>query len=460
LTIVAIMASLAVACSSGGDVEPAPDLESTPDSTTPQAATAAVPAASTAPTNVASALTRNDDDPVNRIVYVTPDFEVFTVSPDGSDAVRITPDPELTPDDRYVWPLWSPSGESVLISRIQPPDQFGTRVALVMAAADGSDAEPVVVYEDDPATNGIGGSAPHYTEFSPDGRWLAAVVGTRNGLVLSVFDMADLGSRGTDLTAGAPIYYDWSYDSATLVVHHTGDLLTYENPIDGQLTQQAPNAPPTFSAPALSPVKDLVAAVFNLPGGPELWLIGSTGGFVTDVPAEAQFSWSSDGTKLALLRQTRNTLPIGLFDELAVIGISAEGEPSERILQFNRPMRSVWWAPNSESVALSSVELEDARITQWEVIDVESGDVTHVANIAHSADFEFVQTFHGQYERSHAIWAPDSSALVLTGWLQEPDESETAPTLTGPSDVWVVAADDVTPARTLGRGGIAFWSPR
>jgi hypothetical protein len=391
---------------------------------------------------------------------VTPNFEVFTVSPDASNPVRITPDPQATPDDRYVWPLWFPGGDRVLVSRIQPPDQFGTKIALVSVAANGSESEPIVVYEDDPATNGIGGTAPHYTEFSPDGRWLAAVVGTRNGLVSTVFDMEDPGSRGTDLTTGAPIYYDWSYDSMTLVLHHGGSLLTYENEMDGELTSSARGAPQSFFAPALSPIKDLIAAVLDLPAGPELRLIGERGGFVTEIPAGAQFAWSPDGTKLVLLRQTSRTLPAGIFDELVVIGFSSDGKPSERILQFNRPMRSVWWAPDSEHVALSSIDEDDSRKVRWEVIDVVSGDRIHVANMVHSPDFDFVQTFYGQYERSHTFWSPDSDALVLTGLLQNPGQGDSGPILPGPSEVWVVAADGSSPARSLGQGGVAFWSPR
>ena len=48
----------------------------------------------------------------------------------------------------------------------------------------------------------------------------------------------------------------------------------------------------------------------------------------------------------------------------------------------------------------------------------------------------------------------------MTGLLQEPGEGESDPMLPGPSEVWVVSADGSTPARSLGQGDLAFWSPR
>ncbi|MDA1256826.1 MAG: hypothetical protein O3C10_03165, partial [Chloroflexi bacterium] len=53
-----------------------------------------------------------------RIAYVTPDFEIFTVSGDGSNPFRVSPvqggAASATPDDIYVWPLWFPDGDRLL----------------------------------------------------------------------------------------------------------------------------------------------------------------------------------------------------------------------------------------------------------------------------------------------------------------------------------------------------------
>ena len=407
----------------------------------------------------------------NRIAYVTPGFEIFTVSPDGSNPVRVSPDPKgaredtdlATPGDRYLWPLWFPAGDRLLFSRIQPPDRFGSVVALVSAAADGSEREPTVVYEDDPATNGIGGGAPHYTAFSPDGKGLAAIVGTGGGILLTVFDATRPGSRGVDLVTGAPLYFDWSRDSTTLVVHQGERLITFNNVVDGEPAGSERTAPTTFFAPALSPTADRTAVILDLPAGSELRLLGQHEGFVTETPAGALFAWSPDGGRLALLRQTNPGLPFGLFDELAVIEISADGDRSERILQFGRPMRSLWWAPDSQRLALALIDEDDPRRTRWEIVDVVAGGSVHIATMVLSAESEFVQTFAGQYERSHNLWSPDSRYLVLTGSLENPAASDTdtiAPGAAGAAEVWVVAIDGITPARSLGPGLVAFWSPR
>ena len=462
------VALIAIACGGGDAPGPTPVPGVFPDAQPAPAASSAPAAAadSPAPASTATVITLPQKAPAGlsgRIAYVTPGFEIFTVSPDGSNPVRVSPapvDPDIAaPGDRYVWPLWFPDGDRLLFSRIQPPDRFGSRVALVSAAADGSDREVTVVYEDDPATNGIGGSAPHYTAFSPDGKALAAIVGSQGGLVLTVFDVTRSGSRGADLVTGAPLYFDWSRDSTTLVVHQGGRLLTFNNAVEGDAAEDEQTAPTSFFAPALSPTSDSTAVVMDLPTGPELRLLGQDDGFVTETPANALFAWSPDGGRLALLRQTTPGVPFGLFDELAVIEIAAGGARSERILQFNRPMRSVWWAPDSRLLALALVDEDDPRRTRWEIVDVVAGGSVHIATMILTPDFDFVQTFAGQYERSHNFWSPDSRYLVLTGSLEGPVASDIDANVPGAAEVWVVAADGITPARPLGPGSVAFWSP-
>ena len=399
-----------------------------------------------------------------RIAYVTPDFEIFTVSGDGSNPVRVSPvqggTTSATPDDIYVWPLWVPDGDRLLFSRIQPPDQFGSRVALVSAGADGLDPEPVVVYEDDPETAGVGASAPHYTAFSPDGKALAAIVGSRDGLVLTVFDMTRPGSRGTDLVRGAPLYFDWSRDSTTLVVHLGERLLTFDLESGGDPDAAGPIAPTSFLAPALSRISDRTAVVLDLPAGRELRLLGQDAGFLAAAPAGVLFAWSPEDGRLAVLAQTNAETPPGLFDELAVIDISSDGERTERVLQSNRSIRSAWWSPDGQQLALALVDEDDRRATRWEVVNIQSGKSVHVATLIPSAEFDFVQTFAGQYERSHNFWSPDSRYMVLTGSLRISGAGNADPFDTGQAEVWVVAADGITPARSLGPGAIGFWSPR
>jgi len=91
LLFVAAADLFAVACASEGDAAPTPVTDAAPLSSVVPAAFATI--SSPAP----ASLPLGTGVSVNPIAYVTPDFEVFTVSPDGSDPVRVTPDPETLP---------------------------------------------------------------------------------------------------------------------------------------------------------------------------------------------------------------------------------------------------------------------------------------------------------------------------------------------------------------------------
>ena len=45
--------------------------------------------------------------------------------------------------------------------------------------------------------------------------------------------------------------------------------------------------------------------------------------------------------------------------------------------------------------------------------------VTHFA----ADDFFFIQTFFDQYVESHSVWAPDSSRIVISGKIVDPEDA-------------------------------------
>jgi hypothetical protein len=56
--------------------------------------------------------------------------------------------------------------------------------------------------------------------------------------------------------------------------------------------------------------------------------------------------------------------------------------------------------------------------------------------------------FADQYNRSHTWWAPDSSAFVFSGSIDDR------------SGIWVDVIDDDLGPALVAAGSIAFWSPR
>jgi hypothetical protein len=111
LLFVAAAALFAVACASEGDAAPTPVTDAAPLSSVVPAAFATISSPAPAP----ASLPLDTGVSVNPIAYVTPDFEVFTVSPDGSDPVRVTPDPETLPRGGESDPIPPPGRSEVWV---------------------------------------------------------------------------------------------------------------------------------------------------------------------------------------------------------------------------------------------------------------------------------------------------------------------------------------------------------
>jgi serine/threonine protein kinase len=261
----------AVSPASTWTVAPAPTP--TPRPTMPASP---VVAASTAP------------EPKGRIVFHAKrggDYEIYTILPDGSDAVNLTRNPA---QDRN--PGWSPDRRWIVFDS----DRTGRR-SLWLMRADGSDLHQI--------TSGKG--TDYAPDWSPDGSRIV-FVSTRSGDKDLYIVNAD-GSGLIRLTShdGSEAWPEWSPDGRWIAFNAdwSGNHDLYRLPATGGDAVRLTSGRGDDSAPAWSPDGAQIAFDSDRNGQYDVWLMNADGSGLTclvDHAATDGFpAWSPDGQWLA-----------------------------------------------------------------------------------------------------------------------------------------------------------------
>jgi hypothetical protein len=442
----------------------ASQVSPTPAAVATLVATATVAATSAAPGSQARPSSPPPDTSSGRLVFAALNGAIYTVAPDGSD-VRVLVEPEGPADSlgfrgAFAWPVWSPDGETILYSALIPDGRRGLNVSLrSVPAVGGGDT---LLFQDDPATSGIGSGVAHYAYWSPDSRRVAVIAGTAAGLTGELVNVAS-GERPATLADGAPIYYSWSSDSRHILVHHEEVLRLYEiddegRPVGsprqigaGSLDYFAPNFSPAGDRILYADTTDTVTRVFSTQ------FDGSAPTPMLEAQGRAAFAWAPDGRRVAVLSEESD----GLFNRLTLL--TAGGR---EIFQVDRKsMISFWWSPDATRLALTAVT-QDAtgeNVIAVMVIDVRDRSEAQVATLFPSDEFLFMQIYFDQFAHSMRIWSPDSGYLVLFGAIGVPlaqTAAYSSQEATERAGVWVI---DVTGSRdpvSVGSGYIGSWSPK
>ncbi len=398
----------------------------------------------------------NAGDVTNRIVFVSPDSQIYTVKPDGSSQIRITPargtfgQGALVPG--YTWPGWSPDGTSILYSAALPAAISNSPYLLLATAADGSSTDsPDVLYQNEPGTGLIVAGGPHYGVWSPDSEKVASIVATTNGLAVILADTVN--ERSIPLVPGAPLYLGWSPDSSQLLVHVGDRLLRFDAPftsvsaaLDGGSTR--------YFAPTYAPNDSRAAFLVDDEDGTTLFVQDQDAGTLTpltDIDAVGWFRWAPDGESLAVLKGNP------LANKSTIWRIAADGS-SEELLASGRYLM-LMWSPDGKKMLLAQRSDEITSRFQWSVMDLATKEITNMIEFTPSGEIEQLHLFFDQYSASHTFWSPDSSSIVFTGLLHEPLPRQ-EDRARGDDTVWVVKVDGSEPPRAVADGFLAFWSPK
>ncbi|MBI2965543.1 MAG: PD40 domain-containing protein [Chloroflexi bacterium] len=398
-----------------------------------------------------------------RIAFASVDGAIRSVLPDGKDPIVVaSPDPGSAGGrfgGAYTWPVWSPDGSALLLSRVVEEDGRRLQASLVKASASGNET-PSLIYRDDPGSFGIGTGVPHYAVWSPDSSRVALIAGGGSGL-MTIFVDPSLRLAPDAFVGGEAMFLAWSADSRHLLVHHGDSLRLVEFDEQGGRSggsQGVGGGSFDYLAPQFEPAGDRFVYV-EAEGGRSLVKLGWVGEAETRALAESAgqiaFRLSPDGRMVAFLEGEDQRV----FQRLVVVDTAT----GDRNVLLSRPMHSFWWSPDGTKIAVASLADGGLDALAWSVVDLATRQEIDLGVNVPTAEFQFMQTFFDQYAHSHAIWSPDSRAIVVFGAMPgSPGDGQDADT-DAPDPgayAWVLDATGHRPPARVGAGYIGAWSPR
>ncbi len=333
----------------------------------------------------------------------------------------------------------------------------GTRVAAVVAAPGGSWVEVVDVGRggDPVVVLSAPDRGPIYLNWSPDDRHLAVLSSTQGeDLALDIVDVAramggDRGAR-TTLEYGQPFYWVWSPTGRTVLVHRDvlrDTALVGVSPITAFAVASPLPSPGAFQSPDISDSGRYVAYATHAGGGDSVVVLGNpergaVGAPVAELAHEGlvAFAWRPGHDDLSVQGATDP----GYFIGPVVLVEVASGEA--RVVSSDIVVGS-FWSPDGRWLATLSLDqdgggggrvaaapyglspgataasgapgglaLVQARVPllRLRFVDADAGDVVDAGEYPLSRAFlaQYLP-FFDQYSRSHSLWSPDSTALVL-----------------------------------------------
>ncbi len=338
---------------------------------------------------------------VDRIAYISPYGDLFTINADGTEERRLTggsqvrngppgpivpivpagPSGVASPSGEsetagvytvqnldfnysYAWPTWSPDGTRLAVSRVRIAGNRSLEVSVQVI--DAITGRSRMVYENDvPAM--VADGTPHYLYWSPDGEYLSFLAATRQGLTLFAVN-PDTTEGAVALERGAPLYYSWGGNS--LIVHSREEVKLFQSPITPGAGLLMANSV-GFRTPALSPDGRRWAYAAGDAAGSAIYVSEGDDSVaprrVLDTGPLTAFMWSPDGQWLAVADHQD---PQGrIFQRIQLV--AADGSGVRTLVE--EPLLAFYWAPNGERLSWVSVDMDD-QVFEWKVASIMGRD--------------------------------------------------------------------------------------
>jgi TolB protein len=392
-----------------------------------------------------------EKESVNRIAFLSPDGQLFTISPEGTEQHQLSPSGK-----RFEIPAWSPNGSEIAVT---------SRGGLYLISDIDNAAEQggmQLLYEDPE-------QAPFYLYWSPNGDRVSFLANHPSGLALYLADGRGIAGDGVQLVAvGQPLYWDWLPGGDKIFIH-TGlsgpdARLSIIEPGNENVSANIAD-PGFFQAPGISPTGRFRGFAALEDEQSSVVILDNVGTTLFSEPhsGQAALIWSPADDLLAY------TSPIpGAFPSFGMLRM-ADASTGESWAVTRDPIIAFFWSPNGRQIAyirlpdtnddsiqvinvnlqktiLSKPAQQDGFELELWVVGVESGFQRRILTFVPTTMFirQFLP-FFDQYSLSHQLWSPNSDALVLS--VMDEESAKIA--------VVNLNSEEV---RFIADGEIAFWS--
>lgn len=397
---------------------------------------------------------------MNRVVYVGSNGNIFTIDPDGSNTKRLTDNVQagsrgvimgqaLQPNSLfYTWPTLTQDGTRLAVSQVVISNGL-PEVSLF--ALDTSSGQMDLIHKNTEQTSPIiAQNVPHYMYWSPDSQNLAFIASSEQGLTLYIYRYGKETLTFSDL---GPLYFKWSGDSQSLVIHARDKLILSKLPFSEPHIDLGPMNP-IFRTPDASPDG---TTIMYLSKNAERFGLFMRGNQKQDRPSLI----SEMGRSAALIRSPSGDLiavadsrsePHRLHDQLRLF--SSNGEEVRTLIQ--EPFLSFFWSPDGKKIAYVGFTV-DGQALEWKIVSVDGGDPWKLTQFKPSPEFLAMLSFYDQYALSHSIWSPDSTEIVFAGTPVTPSTSTNgnSPNL---NKIFIINTNPGSKPNEIAGGTLAFWS--
>ena len=391
-------------------------------------------------------------------MYIGTDNNVHTISADGTNDQRLT-QLDFGPVVRrtslgfaqartsyYAWPIWSPDGGKIAASRVVSE---GTRAdGIELLSIDLTTGRETVVFTNTPGSGQVAQGAPHYIYWHPDSERVTFLAAEPQALTLYLGPVDDPDDVD-EVISGRPLYFTWAPNGGSLLLHVGQELLISESANGGGRRQLGPES---FAYRAASWSYDSSKLAYiddSTLGGQALYAASANGENpepISEVGTITAFLWSPTDDLIAFSDPGNNTVPY--HTALTVVDAATH----EVKVAINEPILAFFWSPDGSRIAYVSIDMAGQRLS-WKVMAIDGTLPRVLTEFIPSNDLFTMLSFFDQYAYSDSLWSPDSTRLVFSGQVPEPDGS--VPTS---DQVYVVNVDGDEPPQAIADGSVAFWS--
>ena len=391
------------------------------------------------------------------IAFTGTDGNIYVLGVSSGRGFKLTDDAYTGNDGQtsYHYPAWSFRGGKLAFIGYRRLDGEEVESTLYVADHPGDTVRPVLTTVN---------TSPFYLYWSPDSESISFLSSSAEGndLLLQVIP-AD-GGEPVVVDAGQPLYWSWRSDSASILTHTGGSVLEqadkayikrFDLSIDDPEGVPLNYFPAFFQAPEHSPDGEALLIAASMYRTQSTLVLAERDGeprqLITEWQGPLSFSWSPAGNRIAFI--TGKQSPIGgIIGTLNILGSARDNEESS--YRASSAVFTYFWSPDGEKIALfeptvvSGPSARRVLMLNVSILFVESGELWYRTSIVPTPSFlGRVVPFFDQYQRSHTIWSPDSTHIVVNGM-----------TAANRPGVFVVPAEGEGPPQLLAYGTLPFWS--